>query len=68
MFGHSGWCATLEDRFDPRRVNQGYIPTGFKLYNAKTYAMKGHPYYVSQNPVTEFSRKQLGSFSARTQQ
>ena len=22
MFGHSGWCATLEDWFDPRRVRR----------------------------------------------
>ena len=42
MFGHSGWCATLEDWFDPRRVRDDYVPTGFKPYGAKTYAVKGH--------------------------
>ncbi|HEX2452621.1 MAG TPA: hypothetical protein VHI99_02915 [Vicinamibacterales bacterium] len=28
MFGHSGWCATLEDWFDPRRVREDYPPIG----------------------------------------
>jgi hypothetical protein len=44
MFGHSGWCATLEDWFNPARVNDDYVPTGFKPYGAKTYAVKGHPF------------------------
>ena len=42
MFGHSGWCATLEDWFDPRRVRNDYVPTGFLPYGAKTYAVRGH--------------------------
>jgi hypothetical protein len=44
MFGHSGWCATLEDWFDPRRLRDDYAPTGFKPYGMKTYAVKGHPF------------------------
>jgi hypothetical protein len=44
MFGHSGWCATLEDWFDPRRTRDDYVPTGFKPYGARTYAVKGHPF------------------------
>ena len=42
MFGHSGWCATLEDWFDARRTQDDYVPTGFIPYGAKTYAVKGH--------------------------
>ena len=42
MFGHDGWCATLEDWFDPRRTQDDYVPTGFKPYGARTYAVKGH--------------------------
>ncbi len=42
MFGHSGWCAKLEDWFDPRRTRQDYVPTGFRPYGAKTYPVKGH--------------------------
>jgi hypothetical protein len=44
MFGHSGWCATLEDWFDPRRLRDDYVPTGFKPYGKKTYAVQGHPF------------------------
>jgi hypothetical protein len=44
MFGHSGWCATLEDWFDPNRVRDDYVPTGFKPYGTKTFAVKGHPF------------------------
>ena len=44
MFGHSGWCATLEDWFDPQRLRDDYVPTGFKPYGMKTYAVKGHPF------------------------
>ena len=44
MFGHSGWCATLEDWFEPRRLRDDYVPTGFRPYGAKTYAVKGHPF------------------------
>jgi hypothetical protein len=49
MFGHSGWCATLEDWFDPRRTHDDYVPTGFKPYGAKTYAVKGHPFGLDLN-------------------
>jgi hypothetical protein len=44
MFGHSGWCATLEDWLDPRRVRDDYVPSGFKPSGVKTYAVKGHPF------------------------
>ena len=44
MFGHSGWCATLEDGFDQRRVREDYVPTGWKPHDRQTYAVKGHPY------------------------
>jgi hypothetical protein len=44
MFGHNGWCAKLEDWFDPNRVRDDYMPTGFKPYGAKTFAVKGHPF------------------------
>ena len=44
MFGHSGWCATLEDWFDPNRQKDDYIPTGFRPYGKATYAVRGHPF------------------------
>lgn len=59
MFGHSGWCATLEDWFDPRRTRDDYVPTGFKPYNEKTYAVKGHPFGLT---LAEEDRKALIAF------
>ncbi len=44
MFGHDGSCATLEDWFDPRRVRDEYVPTGFLGYNVKTRAVPGHEF------------------------
>jgi hypothetical protein len=49
MFGHSGWCATLEDWFNPARLRDDYIPTGFKPYGVKTYAVRGHPFGLDLN-------------------
>lgn len=51
MFGHSGWCATLEDWFDPRRTSEAYVPTGFKPYGAPTYAVKGHPFGLNLSVI-----------------
>jgi len=44
MFGHNGWCATLEDWFDPRRVREDYVPTGWKPHDRPTFAVKGHSF------------------------
>ena len=44
MFGHSGWCATLQDWFDPGRLRDDYVPTGFKGYGVKTLAIRGHEF------------------------
>jgi hypothetical protein len=49
MFGHSGWCATLEDWLDPERLNDDYVPTGFRPYGIKTFAVKGHPFGLGLN-------------------
>jgi Di-haem oxidoreductase, putative peroxidase len=59
MFGHSGWCATLEDWFDPRRTRDDYIPTGFKPYGTQSYAVKGHPFGLD---LTEGDRAALIRF------
>jgi len=49
MFGHSGWCATLEDWFDRRRLQDNYVPTGFKPHGTEAYAVKGHPFGLELN-------------------
>ena len=59
MFGHSGWCATLGDWFDPRRTSEDYVPTGFKPYDAPTYAVRGHPFGLS---LSEIDRAALIAF------
>jgi hypothetical protein len=59
MFGHSGWCATLEDWFDPRRTRDDYVPTGFKPYGVKTYAVKGHAFGLN---LSAEDRKALIAF------
>jgi hypothetical protein len=43
-FEHSGSIATLEDWFDPRRLSDDYVPTGWRGYGVKTRAVKGHEF------------------------
>lgn len=44
MFPHDGSCATLEDWFDPRRLHDDYVPTGFKGYQVEHRAVPGHQF------------------------
>ena len=41
---HNGSVATLEDWFDPRRLKDDYVPTGFRGAGIKTRAVKGHAF------------------------
>ena len=59
MFGHSGWYATLEDWFDPKRLQENYEPTGFKPYGARSYSVKGHPFGLD---LSEEDRRALIAF------
>ncbi len=43
-FEHSGSIGRLEDWFDPRRLRDDYVPTGFKGYGVTTRAVKGHEF------------------------
>jgi len=43
-FEHNGSVATLDDWFDPRRLSETYVPTGFKGFGVKTRAVKGHEF------------------------
>jgi hypothetical protein len=40
--------ATLEDWFDPRRTQEGYVATGFKRSTAR--AVSGHRFGLSLTP------------------
>ncbi|MGH9723151.1 MAG: hypothetical protein ACRD8O_23310 [Bryobacteraceae bacterium] len=48
-FEHSGSVATLEDWFDPNRLRDDYVPTGFKGFGVKTRAVKGHEFGLKLN-------------------
>jgi hypothetical protein len=50
MFPHDGSCATLEDWFDPSRLRDDYVPTGFKGYGVRKRAVTGHPFGLSLSP------------------
>lgn len=41
-FEHNGSVATLEDWFDPRRLQDDYVPTGFKGAGVTARPVKGH--------------------------
>jgi hypothetical protein len=41
-FEHNGSVATLEDWFDPARLRDDYVPTGFKGYDGTARSVKGH--------------------------
>ena len=49
-FEHNGSVATLEDWFDPNRLKDDYVPTGFKGYGVKTRAVKGHEFGLELLP------------------
>jgi cytochrome c553 len=45
LFEHNGSIAALEHWFDPRRLKDDYMPTGWKgPPGTKTRAVKGHPF------------------------
>ena len=43
-FEHNGSLAALEDWFDPRRLRDDYVPTGWKDAGLKTRTVKGHEF------------------------
>lgn len=45
MFEHNGSVASLEDWFDPRRLRDDYVPTGYVgPPGTKTRAIRGHEF------------------------
>jgi hypothetical protein len=50
-FEHSGSVATLENWFDPRRLRDDYVPTGWKGYGIATRAVKGHEFGLTLSPA-----------------
>ncbi len=58
-FEHNGSVSTLEDWFDPRRLRDEYVPTGFRGYPARPRAVKGHRFGLS---LSEPDRQALIAF------
>ena len=50
-FEHNGSVASLEDWFDPGRLTDDYIPTGFRGAGVKTHAVKGHSFGLNLSPA-----------------
>ena len=48
-FMHDASLANLEDFFDPARLRDDYVPTGFKPHNVKTKAVPGHEFGLDLN-------------------
>jgi hypothetical protein len=49
-FGHNGSAATLEDWFDPARLNPDYVPTGFRGFDGRTRSIPGHLFGLQLSP------------------
>ena len=58
-FEHMGSVMTLEDWFDPRRLRDDYVPTGFRGFGVETRAVKGHAFGLD---LSEDDRKALIAF------
>ncbi len=59
-FEHNGSVATLEDWFDSRRIQNDYVPTGWKgVPGTKTRVVKGHEFGLD---LSEEDKKALISF------
>jgi hypothetical protein len=44
LYGHDGSVASLEDWFNPARLRNDYVPTGFKGYRVEHRAVSGHEF------------------------
>jgi len=42
--------ATLEDWFDPARLRDDYVPTGWRGYGSQTRPVKGHEFGLDVMP------------------
>jgi hypothetical protein len=58
-FEHSGSVLTLEDWFNPHRLDDDYVPTGFKGYDNKPRPIRGHLFGLD---LPESERKALIAF------
>ena len=50
LLSHDGSVATLEDWFDPARLREDYVPTGFIGYGVTRRAVPGHEFGLKLSP------------------
>jgi hypothetical protein len=50
LLSHDGSVATLEDWFNPARLRDDYVPTGFKGYKVERRAVPGHEFGLRLSP------------------
>jgi hypothetical protein len=56
---HDGSVASLEEMFDPDRLNETHRPGGWRPLGSQTHAIKGHEFGLRLDPI---ERKQLIAF------
>jgi hypothetical protein len=49
LFGHDSSVKTLEEWFDPARLREDYVPSGFKGYHVSHRAVPGHEFGLNLN-------------------
>lgn len=59
LFSHDGSVNSLEDWFDPKRLEDNYVPTGWKGPGVERRAVPGHEYGLD---LSEEDKKALISF------
>jgi hypothetical protein len=47
---HNGAVRSLEELFDASRLDENYVPKGYRPGWVKTYAVTGHPFGLDLNP------------------
>jgi mono/diheme cytochrome c family protein len=50
LLNHDGSVSTLEEWFDPARLRDDYVPTGFKGYKVERRAVPGHEFGLKLPP------------------
>jgi hypothetical protein len=56
LFGHQGDVASLEDWFDPARLRDDYVPSGWKGVKQTHRAVPGHEFGLK---LPEVEKRQL---------
>lgn len=50
LYGHSGFVTTLEEWFDPKRLREDFVPSGFRGPGVRARAVPGHEFGLDLSP------------------